>query len=542
MFNKKYIIQFKSVRTPMKKISLLSSVLFALLFTACQEKETLQPTPQKVYFSGIIDGEGSRAYNSSWSKGDAIGVFMLSSADKKTLETNKQYTTTGNGHFSPVGEPLAFPLDGSAVDFIAYYPYKASTSLETYTVETAIQTNLESIDLLRADNLQGRSKINKSNNLQFRHVLSKVVLNLSSDGNLTGLTATVKGVKTQGTLRLMDGKLTVNATAADVPMHMSADGRTAEAILLPQTLNTPLVIELAWKGKTVSIATKLTALEAAIKHTYNIKVEGTGKIEAEATGYFRRMETPVITADFLAKKNIYYITHFENGYVMKEGSRAVSDNPRNFSLLYDSNLKIAYWVAYPYNSYYQGSAGRTEAWGNFDPALSSNFQSSVNKGYTGSGYDRGHQIPSGDRQRNSTMNKATYYPTNMTPQIGNFNRNIWRLLEEKVRKWASGTDTLYIVTGAVPFTKENPTIKWYRNANDQKEIAVPQAYYKVLARRIGNTYSTIGFYLEHRDGYTSNEFMKYAVSVSEVEKKTGFTFFPQIDRNIKATLNKEQWQ
>ncbi|MDY3913493.1 MAG: DNA/RNA non-specific endonuclease [Phocaeicola sp.] len=520
----------------MKRINLLSSVLLTLLFTACQEKETLQPTPQKIYFSGIIDGEGSRAYNSSWSEGDAIGVFMLSSADKKTLEVNKQYTTTGNGHFSPVGDALSFPIDGSKVDFIAYYPYKAGVSLETYPIETAIQTNLESIDLLRSDNLQGRSNINISNNLQFRHVLSKVVLNLSSDGDLTGLTATVKGVKTKGSLRLMDGKLTVNATVADVPMHISADGRTAEAILLPQTLNTPLVIELAWKGKIVSIATKLTALEAAIKHTYNIKVEGTGKIEAEATGYFRRMETPVITADFLKKSNVHYITHMENGKTES------ATNPRNFSLLYDSDLKIAYWVAYPYNSYYDGNVGRTEAWGNFDPALSSNFQSSVKKGYTSSGYDRGHQIPSGDRQNSRTMNQATFYPTNMTPQLHNFNTQIWKNLEEKVRKWASGTDTLYIVTGAVPSTKENPEIKWYTNSNDNKKIAVPQAYYKVLARKIGGTYRTIGFYLEHRDGYNSKGYMQYAVSVSDVEKKTGFTFFPQIDRNIKATLNKEEWQ
>lgn len=528
-------MQLKQVRTLMKRINLLSSVLLTLLFTACQEKETLQPTPQKVYFSGIIDGEGSRAYNSSWSEGDAIGVFMLSSADKKTLEVNKQYTTTGNGHFSPVGDVLSFPIDGSKVDFIAYYPYKAGVSLETYPIETAIQTNLESIDLLRSDNLQGRSNINKSNNLQFRHVLSKVVLNLSSDGDLTGLTATVKGVKTQGTLRLMDGKLTVNTIVADVPMHISADGRTAEAILVPQTLNTPLVIELVWNGKNTQVATKLTALEAGIRHTYNIKIEGVGKIEAEATDYFRRVETPVITAALVKKSNIHYITHMENGKTES------ATNPRNFSLLYDSDLNIAYWVAYPYNAYYDGEAGRTEAWG-FDPAISSDFQSSVNKGYTGSGYDRGHQIPSGDRQRNNMMNAATFYATNMTPQLSNFNQKVWANLENKVRGWSSGTDTLYIVTGAVPFTKENPTIKWYINANDKKKIAVPQAYYKVLARKIGGSYRTIGFYFEHKGDYPANSYMQYAVSVSDVEKKTGFTFFPQIDHNIKATLNIKEWQ
>lgn len=37
------------------------------------------------------------------------------------------------------------------------------------------------------------------------------------------------------------------------------------------------------------------------------------------------------------------------------------------------------------------------------------------------GYDRGHQIPSGDRQRNKNgtrMNQQTFFYTNMTAQVG----------------------------------------------------------------------------------------------------------------------------
>lgn len=90
---------------------------------------------------------------------------------------------------------------------------------------------------------------------------------------------------------------------------------------------------------------------------------------------------------------------------------------RNYSLLYDSELKLAYWVAYPYCSYYDGSAGRNEKWA-YDPEISSSLQVNLKNSYGISGYDRGHQIPSGDRQRDVASNQTTFYYTNMTPQIG----------------------------------------------------------------------------------------------------------------------------
>ena len=36
--------------------------------------------------------------------------------------------------------------------------------------------------------------------------------------------------------------------------------------------------------------------------------------------------------------------------------------------------------------------------------------------------------------------------------------------------------------------------------------------------------------------------MNYAVSVSELEKRTGFTFFPSLDASVKANLDLSQWR
>ncbi len=516
----------------MKSKSFISSIFFALLVSSCNHtKEVAQPSSHIVNFTGSFNEQVSRASNTSWSKNDAIGVFMLKSADKQVLEINKQYITTSeNGYFTPINGNLLYPTNGDKVDFIAYYPYMPGTTLASYAINTATQNNLEAIDILYSNNLTERNSTHRFNTLQFRHLMSKIVLNISSEKTLTGLTATIKDIKTKGTLDLKNGTITLDETStADVPMHISNDQQTAEAVLLPQTQNSTIKITLQFNGKTRTFDTKLSQLEGGVKYTYNIKVKGNNTISPEAPDYKRWRETPVITADMMKKKHIHYINHTVPG----------NTNIRNYSLLYDSEMKISYWVAYPLCPYYTGS-GRYEKW-DYDPAISSTLQPNMKKGL-GSNYDRGHQIPNADRNANPQLSYTTFYYTNMTAQIGKkLNQTIWQSLEEKVRSWMSGTDTVFVVTGAVPTTAENPNLHWYTNPNDSKRIVVPKAYYKVLARKIQGKFTTIGFYLEHKE-YNDRNFMQYATSVSEVEKKTGFTFFPSIEKEIKDKYNQNEWQ
>ncbi len=83
--------------------------------------------------------------------------------------------------------------------------------------------------------------------------------------------------------------------------------------------------------------------------------------------------------------------------------------------MYDKSDRIAYWVAYPHNQMYIGSASRTDAW-QPDPDFAAADQAYLYNGITG--YDRGHQIPSADRTCTTEANTQTFYFTNMTP-IGN---------------------------------------------------------------------------------------------------------------------------
>lgn len=219
-----------------------------------------------------------------------------------------------------------------------------------------------------------------------------------------------------------------------------------------------------------------------------------------------------------------------------------SQTARNYSVMYDKKEKIAYWVAYPHNPCYIGNSGRTDNW-QYDPAVSSEFQpyyfSSI------SGYDRGHQIPSADRTISTTANNQTFYFTNITPQLGLLNQQLWNNLEEQVRGWMNGCDTLYVVTGAILKTKGGSEVVKYATDSYGGKVAVPNYYYKVLLRLKNNNYDAIGFWLEHRSYGDIQPNASMAKSVDQIEQLTGFDFFASLPKAIQdgaeATLSPTNW-
>jgi len=71
--------------------------------------------------------------------------------------------------------------------------------------------------------------------------------------------------------------------------------------------------------------------------------------------------------------------------------------------------------------------------------------------YKGSGYDRGHLVGSANLDETDLQNSETFLLSNMSPQKPQFNRGIWRQLEEEVRKLDSQRDVMetYVLTAPV---------------------------------------------------------------------------------------------
>ena len=215
---------------------------------------------------------------------------------------------------------------------------------------------------------------------------------------------------------------------------------------------------------------------------------------------------------------------------------------RNYSILYDPSRFASLWTAYVYSNAYHDS-GTGGPW-SVNPQIPASKQTSVYKAYPsvdGVTYDRGHQIPNADRNADASLQKQTYYWTNSTPQHATFNQGIWENLESAVRSLVSSSDSVYVITGPVYQTVGgSETVRTFKNSsNDDKVVPIPNYYYKVLlkVRRSGSSVtaaSAIGFWFTH-EAHSGENWQNFAVSVDEIEQKTGFNFFANLPPALEAT-------
>lgn len=156
-------------------------------------------------------------------------------------------------------------------------------------------------------------------------------------------------------------------------------------------------------------------------------------------------------------------------------------------------------------------------------------RSAAHQDFTGSGYFPGHLIPPEDRAWSREVNAETYYMSNISPQAPQFNRGIWRELEENVRDWAKREGRLFIVTGPVL----NDEIGKVIGGN---EVSVPKYFYKVLLDLEGSEKKAIAFLIPNEKSDRPLE--EYARSVREVEEITGIDFFSTVilDRKLEDSL------
>lgn len=181
--------------------------------------------------------------------------------------------------------------------------------------------------------------------------------------------------------------------------------------------------------------------------------------------------------------------------------------------------------------------------------------------YSGSGFSRGHLCPSADRLCSSEQNKQTFFLTNMQPQYQSHNGGLWGTLEEKVRNYAtndgytdSHCDTLYIVKAATITDKVTinnqqvdgvyPDIK----CGTVNQLLVPKYFYMALLHynKATDTYHALAFWTEHtNENQSSKNLGQYAISIDELERRTGLDFFcnlpDAIEDDVEATLELEFW-
>ena len=197
-----------------------------------------------------------------------------------------------------------------------------------------------------------------------------------------------------------------------------------------------------------------------------------------------------------------------------------------YTLRYADQYKQPYWVAYPLLAYeITGDADRDREQFKPDPLVENG--TALPSDYTKSGYDRGHLAPAGDFKFSQRMMRETFFMSNISPQAPQFNRGIWKQLEEQVRSWAFRDKGLYVITG--------PVLKpGLETIGKQNEVAVPEYFYKVILYCNAPQIRMIAFLMKNEE---SNEPLReFVVPVDEVERMTGLDFFPKIPDDLEQKL------
>lgn len=206
---------------------------------------------------------------------------------------------------------------------------------------------------------------------------------------------------------------------------------------------------------------------------------------------------------------------------------------QHFTLSYHERYEQAEWVAYVLKREHLTNHERERPYFIEDPKVRT--KSADWRNYKGSGYDRGHLCPAGDRRFSEYAFNETFYTSNITPQENEFNAGIWNDLEKMVRSWCRISGTLYVITGGVL----EPSL----DRIGDEGVAVPDFYYKIIVMGSGDSLRVACFLLPHKNSTLPLD--KYLVSVDELEKRTGIDFFPglpdTIENRIEREIAKSQW-
>ena len=214
------------------------------------------------------------------------------------------------------------------------------------------------------------------------------------------------------------------------------------------------------------------------------------------------------------------------GLEIPSGGKGEIIEHTGYTLSYREEYEVPEWVAYELTRE-EVTTLAVERKDNFREDKTVSTGSATLQDYKKSGYDRGHMAPAADFRWSAEAMDDTFYLSNMCPQTHAFNAGIWSDLESAIRSMAYEDGSIYVVTGPVLTDGPYDTI-------GENGVAVPSYFYKVVLDYSEPTLKAIGFILPHEN--SKNPLSYFAVTVDEVEERTGLDFFPLLPDNTEEKL------
>ena len=212
-----------------------------------------------------------------------------------------------------------------------------------------------------------------------------------------------------------------------------------------------------------------------------------------------------------------------------------------FALSYHRDRGTPNWVSWYVNSSSLGSTPRQDDF-RADATLPSGWYQVGSTSYSGSGFDRGHNCPSGDRTSSVAANSETFLMTNMIPQAPVNNQQTWANLENYTRTLVTAGNEVYVVMGSygIGGTGSAGTFNTINNGN----VTVPNKIWKVIVvipngtndlSRISSGTRVIAINTPNINT-TNSDWKTYRTSVDAIEAATGYDLLSNVSTTIQSTI------
>lgn len=243
----------------MKRQFLIIIAIIAFMWAGCtDDKKGGEKTGSRMYFSAVISDPLTKADESGFGAGNMVGVYVV---DYTSSEAAGVLSETGNRatnikHWqSAAGLSSDIPImwgESKQVDIYGYYPYANATIMDVTQHSFSVIANQQSsADYNKSDFLWTKVAATPQQDpikLTFKHLLSKLEINLKSDASVPGalIDATIRvlGVDTAAIINLTNGEVKPGVIPAlnNVQMYDYVEANDGyemsyAAILVPQTVS-----------------------------------------------------------------------------------------------------------------------------------------------------------------------------------------------------------------------------------------------------------------------------------------------------------------
>ena len=231
------------------------------------------------------------------------------------------------------------------------------------------------------------------------------------------------------------------------------------------------------------------------------------------------------------------------------GAVADATNSPNNYLLTKTQYVMSYcrdkgkpnWVSWHLSSAWTGTTARQDNFST-DTSLPSTWYRASGSSYIGSGFDRGHNCPSADRNASVADNSATFLMSNMMPQSATNNQRTWAGLETYCRTLSDAGNELYIICGS--YGVGGTGVNGYATTIASGNITVPSNCWKVVVvlpngtgdvSRITSSTRVIAINTPNNQTLATT-WGTYRTTVDAIEAATGYDIMSAVPSAVQTVL------